>query len=646
MNLIKFLIAIFLFNLPFSVNGQQGAPALNLYYNFTSSKAVLIMNKTKIVQSVNTSYFSSINYTGGYAGLQQTPDNSYGNSNILISSLWDTNTLTGALSRVEYTDIKTVGKRFDWEGNGCFTINPYSWRVNLWYNIVIRAWNSNGRLYIATFVNDETSSKWLHSTTMSIPFAGDYLSSGNSAFLENWDGANPAWNGSVVRSVYYKDCWKLNLRDKWEKSSSARLEAYSGGNSIQLYGNYYNSFNGYYDTNENAYFLQHGGNTVPSAAFNGGRSLGMPAQAQQGTKPSLTIGTIQSVNSNYNTDTKETEIKWIIDDTKSPQLSAKIEILDPFGMVISTFQDTLPQRRNYSTHEELPAGIYSVRLSIIDIFNQPSEAVTGNFTVPGPFLLISSDSLSIAALQNSTNSFEILSNTNWNAMSNQPWLTISTHSGSSNASITVTAQTNPAITARTAKISVSATGVATQTISITQDRADAVLSVSADTLLIASQDNSTISFDIISNTNWSVTSDQDWLIARNPIGSNNSTVILIATENTTSSKRKATLTVSGAGVNEQIITAIQEGGTSGFSDIYIGDFKIFPNPTRGEVNIITPSESSEIRVYNMNGQIVRRLYKIEGQTSCFFTIDYPGIYFLAIISKNFNYKRKLIVTGQ
>lgn len=645
MNLLKFLIIIPLLILPVTVKGQGSAVALDLYYTFPSSKVLLKMNKLKIVQSANTTYFSSINFSGGYAGLQQTPDNSYGNSNIIISSLWDPNTLAGILSRVEYTDPKTVAKRFDWEGSGWFTINPCGWKLNVWYNIVVRSWVSKGRLFIATFIHDESSSKWMHSTTLSIPFVGNYLDANNAAFLENWDGSNPAWNGSVVRSVYFKDCWNLNIRGKWEKSTATRLEAVNTDISIQVNGIYHNSYNGYYDTRENAYFLQHGGNTTPSAAFNGGRVLGLPSQSQQGTRPALTIGAIRSVSAKFNPDTKEVEISWINNDTLSPQLSAKIEILDALENVISTFQDTLPQRRHYSTHEDLYPGNYSARVSVIDIFNQQSSAITGSFSVPGSFLLLSADSLSFAAPLNSKNSFEILSNTNWNVITNQPWLTISTPTGSNNATITLTTQANPTITNRTAIISVSGTGVDTKTVSITQDRGDAVLSVSADTLYISAQENSVITFEIVSNTNWSVTSDQGWLTARNPIGSNNSTIILFATENATSTSRMATVTVSGVGVNKQIITVFQNAGTSGKSDIFIENCKIFPNPTEGEVNILTPAEYSEIRVYDMNGQMVQRIDKKEGQTRCFLYISYPGIYTLSIVSRSFRFREKLIVTG-
>jgi Secretion system C-terminal sorting domain len=51
------------------------------------------------------------------------------------------------------------------------------------------------------------------------------------------------------------------------------------------------------------------------------------------------------------------------------------------GMVKHSFQDTLPQKRKYTTNNPLSKGNYSVRVTIRDIFNQLSTPVTANFVV-------------------------------------------------------------------------------------------------------------------------------------------------------------------------------------------------------------------------------------------------------------------------
>jgi hypothetical protein len=378
---MKLLKILFFLLLTLNTHGQENAaPSMHLSYPFPSADAVLKMQKIKIVQSANASYFEVNWFTSGYAGLQQTPDNSFGTPNILLSSLWDANTAGGIFSTVEYVDTKTKSSRFGGEGDGYKTINPYIWKLDNWYNLVNRAWKSGDKIFIATFINDLSTGKWLHSATLSLPFAGKYLSGTNDAFLENWDGRNAAWNGSFIRKVFFKDCWNINTNQVWEKNTRANFSANGSAADVTRNGIYHNSFNAAFDTLENAYMMQHGGATKPSAAFvTGARSLALPAQTNQGTSPTLTAPTIASVTATHNGGT--TEVNWVIDDTKNPQLSAKIEIIDALGVVKHSFQDTLPQKRKYTTNTPLIKGNYSVRVTIRDIFNQLSTPITANFVV-------------------------------------------------------------------------------------------------------------------------------------------------------------------------------------------------------------------------------------------------------------------------
>lgn len=450
------------------VYGQENAaPSMHLSHNFSASDAILKMQKIKIVQSANASFFEINWFTNGYAGLQQTPDNSYGKSNILLSSLWDANTAGGVYSIVEYYDEATFTSRFGGEGDGWKTINPYNWSINTWYNLVNRAWVANNRLFIATFIKDLSTNNWLHTATLSIPFTGVYLASYNNAFLENWDGTNSQWNGSFVRKAFFKDSWKLNAKGNWEKNTNATVSVNNSQADIQRNGIYHDSFNAGYDENENAYFMQHGGSTTLSGNFNGGRTLNLPAQTNQGTIPSLTIGTILSVEFAHNPNNNSSNIGWLIDNTKSPQLSYKVEILNEFNAVILTVQDTKPQQRNHSF--TLTPGNYQARITIVDIFNQNSTPVSLGFNVPGNYLLVSQNSLSVSHTDESTISFDIASNTNWDVTSNQTWLTSNSKSGSNNAIIILTTEANTNTTNRTAIVKVTGPNVTEQTIMVTQD---------------------------------------------------------------------------------------------------------------------------------------------------------------------------------
>jgi endo-1,4-beta-xylanase len=83
------------------------------------------------------------------------------------------------------------------------------------------------------------------------------------------------------------------------------------------------------------------------------------------------------------------------------------------------------------------------------------------------------------------------------------------------------------------------------------------LSVSASTISIAAAANSAGTFAITSNTSWSVSSNQTWLAVSPTSGSNNATVSVTAQENTGTSTRSATVTVSATGVASQTVTVTQ-----------------------------------------------------------------------------------------
>ncbi len=178
-----------------------------------------------------------------------------------------------------------------------------------------------------------------------------------------------------------------------------------------------------------------------------------------------------------------------------------------------------------------------------------------------PILNVSTHSFTIGTSADSTQSFDIMSNTDWIISCDQNWLTTNTSGGSNNASVTLTAEANPTITTRTAAITVSGTGVTSQTIRISQKGATPVLNVSADTLSIGATVNSTQTVDITSNTDWSISCDQSWLTANTDNGSGNASITLTAEANPTISGRNATVTISGTGVINKTIYVTQEGAT-------------------------------------------------------------------------------------
>lgn len=357
---------------------ENAAPSQHIFFSFPSD-AIAKIHKIKITQSANAEYFSVHNYSGGYNGLQQTPDNSFGTPNILIASHWDPNTAAGVFSRVAYTATNTISGRFGGEGDGYKTINPYQWALNTWYNIAIRSWKLNGELFIGTFIQNMSTGAWFHTSTLAIPERTTFLGSGNDSFLENWTGSNPAYDGSFIRKAFFKDCWNLSTTNVWQKHTSRSFSANAGDEGRN--GIYDRAFNSGYDAAEDAYFMEHGGSVQPDAAFGTGRTLALPAQTNQGTAPVITVGETQSVSAIYAGST--VYINWTNNATKTPQFSSKVELLDPSGNVLQTINEVLPQKRTATfSNVTLGSGTYSARVTITDIFNQVAPAISSTL-VPG-----------------------------------------------------------------------------------------------------------------------------------------------------------------------------------------------------------------------------------------------------------------------
>jgi hypothetical protein len=87
----------------------------------------------------------------------------------------------------------------------------------------------------------------------------------------------------------------------------------------------------------------------------------------------------------------------------------------------------------------------------------------------GTTLSVSPATVSVAAAANSTGTFGVTSNTSWTVTSNQSWLTVNPTAGSNNGTVTVTAQQNTGAASRSAIATVSATGVPSQSVTVTQN---------------------------------------------------------------------------------------------------------------------------------------------------------------------------------
>ena len=211
------------------------------------------------------------------------------------------------------------------------------------------------------------------------------------------------------------------------------------------------------------------------------------------------------------------------------------------------------------TAQENPSITTRTAIVVVSAAGVPDQTITVTQEAGAATLAVSANVVTIAAPANSTKTIAVTSNTTWTIVSDQTWLTLSSAGGTANDTVTMTAQANPNVTTRTATVVVSAAGVPSQTITVSQVSTSATLSITPSTLSIASAANSTKTFDIISNTSWTLSSNAVWLKADSTSGTANKTIKLTAQANTTTNTRTTTVVVSVAGLPDQVVTVTQDG---------------------------------------------------------------------------------------
>lgn len=175
-------------------------------------------------------------------------------------------------------------------------------------------------------------------------------------------------------------------------------------------------------------------------------------------------------------------------------------------------------------------------------------------------LTTSTNSLTIAADENSKASFSINTLKNWSVSSDQGWLSLNASTGTGNATLTATATANPRAEKRSAKLTITDSGSNSQLVTVTQDGATPVLTTSKTSMSIGALSGSTNSLNIIANLNWTASCDQSWLTMSSSTGSGNATLNLTASSNPTVGTRTATITLTGTGITAQKVTVVQDAG--------------------------------------------------------------------------------------
>jgi hypothetical protein len=269
-----------------------------------------------------------------------------------------------------------------------------------------------------------------------------------------------------------------------------------------------------------------------------------------------------------------------------------------------------------------------------------SQTVTVTQAAGVATLSILPTTLDIGATEGSTATFNVTSNISWTAASNQTWLAVSPASDTGDSIITVTAQANPLSTTRTAMVTVSGSGVTSQTVTVTQAAGVATLSILPTTLDIGATEGSTATFNITSNTNWTILSDQDWLSVNPASGTGDSIITVTAQANPSASARTAIVTVSATGVDSQTITVTQEMGT-GITEIEAGKCAIYPNPFTNGFYVGNDHHTMIVSMFDVRGQLIftRKVLGIEFIPTAQLA---NGIYLIELTNENTIMRIKVI----
>ena len=256
---------------------------------------------------------------------------------------------------------------------------------------------------------------------------------------------------------------------------------------------------------------------------------------------------------------------------------------------------------------------------------------TANITIyaqwtQGPYLNLSHDNYNFSASGGASPAITISSNQSWSIVSsNTSWLTASPTSGSNNSSFTMTATANSSTSSRSATVTISGGGI-TKTINVSQDGNNPnTLTLSQSSLSCSAVSSVFPSVTVTSNVSWTASSsNSSWLTVTPASGSNNGSISIRAAENTSTSSRSGTITVSGGGIN-RTVSVTQSGAT--ISVIY---FPIFDGLS-GEY--FQGASAVTLKLKGIGAEKFT-VFKVNGTTTTTFNPNVRGIHTVEAVTAN------------
>lgn len=292
---------------------------------------------------------------------------------------------------------------------------------------------------------------------------------------------------------------------------------------------------------------------------------------------------------------------------------------------------------NYQANALTSQRIASITITVNGL---PSSIVTVTQSGQGATLTVTPLNQDVNAGAGGT-SFNIITNSSWNASSNADWCTV-TSSGSGNGTLNASYDENTSIETRIASITITVQGIPSQVVTVTQAGAETILIIDPLNRNVTAQAGIT-SFSITCNANWQVISDADWASATSD-GTGNGSILVNYEENTSNSSRVAVLTVAAPDI-VQLVTVTQEGSVA-VEDNHLQGLKSYPNPSNGmiEITLDMLSGNSVISVIDMKGNVIH-FEKIDNMSSVKLDLSSAteGTYLVKIDNDSKTYVSRIVI---
>jgi ligand-binding sensor domain-containing protein len=165
------------------------------------------------------------------------------------------------------------------------------------------------------------------------------------------------------------------------------------------------------------------------------------------------------------------------------------------------------------------------------------------------------------------------------------------------------------------------------------------LHVAPDTIYLAPGGNSRALLSIKSNTDWVINDTLSWISFNTVSGNGNTNIQIIASGNDSDSPRSTEISITASGVPPRSFYVVQKKRIS-TNELNNDSFVIYPNPTENKVYIDGLSNDTDVRIFDISGNLVKAVRTSEYQVNI--SDLRTGTYFMKWNIESKTFTKKLI----